>query len=104
MTEPRWISFEPVSAPGRKTAIWRVVSRRRGDVLGIVQWFGRWRQYSFFPEPNTVFNQGCLKDIAQRGRCRDCGKEVALREDGSARAHTTPDGRAYHPDSEAVAL
>ena len=31
--------------------------------LGIIKWFGRWRQYAFFPEKDTVFNVGCLSDI-----------------------------------------
>lgn len=31
--------------------------------LGVIKWFGRWRQYAFFPETGTVFNTECLKDI-----------------------------------------
>ena len=46
-----------------KTAIWRCQSRRSGDVLGYVHWYGPWRQYCFFPAEESVFNDGCLLDI-----------------------------------------
>jgi hypothetical protein len=29
-----------------------------------VRWYGKWRQYAFFPMPNTVFERQCLRDIA----------------------------------------
>jgi len=32
--------------PGRKTKCW-LVSSTRGETLGRVKWFGRWRQYTF---------------------------------------------------------
>ena len=46
-----------------KTKIIRVWSRKSGDRLGLIKWFGRWRQYAFFPEDNTIFNTECLEDI-----------------------------------------
>ena len=48
--------------PKRKTDRWRVVSNY-GDELGTIQWFGRWRQYTFHPAPDTVFNRGCMIDL-----------------------------------------
>lgn len=50
--------------PGRKTRQWQIISRNHGDVLGGVGWFGRWRQYTFHPTPNTVFNPICMREIA----------------------------------------
>lgn len=47
----------------RKTEIWNVVSRRSGARLGVIKWFGRWRQYAFFPEPNTIWNPDCLDTV-----------------------------------------
>lgn len=44
-----------------KTQLWAVVSSRSGYVLGWVKWFGRWRQYAFFPEFNTIWNPTCLR-------------------------------------------
>lgn len=49
--------------PGRKTPIVLVRSRSIGAVLGEIRWFGRWRQFCFYPEPMTVFNAGCMSEI-----------------------------------------
>lgn len=46
-----------------KTKVVGVYSKRNDDVLGEIKWFGRWRQYAFFPEPGTIFNVECLNDI-----------------------------------------
>ena len=48
--------------PGKKTNRWTVHSKH-GDFLGAIMWFGRWRQYTFSPEKQTVFSAGCLDDI-----------------------------------------
>jgi hypothetical protein len=32
--------------------------------LGVIRWFGRWRKYAFFPESDRVFEQTCLREIA----------------------------------------
>lgn len=49
----------------RKTKIFKVRSKLHGSYLGGIQWYGRWRQYAFFPAEETVFNSGCLDDILQ---------------------------------------
>jgi len=49
---------------GRKTGIYDVCSSRSGDVLGTIQWFGRWRQYTFWPVHGTTYNPECLRYIA----------------------------------------
>ena len=46
-----------------KTHHWSVLSIKHNTLLGIIKWYGAWRQYAFFPEPNTVFNVECLGDI-----------------------------------------
>ncbi|MHA1285815.1 MAG: hypothetical protein ACTSPB_00300 [Candidatus Thorarchaeota archaeon] len=47
-----------------KTEIWWVLDR--GDeCLGKVRWFGRWRQYTFFPEMNTLYNNQCLSEVSE---------------------------------------
>lgn len=33
--------------------------------LGVVKWWGAWRKYAFFPNPDTLYEQDCLRDIAQ---------------------------------------
>jgi hypothetical protein len=50
---------------GPKTSRWRIVSRTQRTVLGVVQWFPRWRQYCFDPSGMTTFNAECLDDIAR---------------------------------------
>lgn len=64
----KWLEFverSRTSGPGStaKTRTWAVQSKTTGAVLGYVQWFGRWRQYCFYPVVASVFNAGCLCDI-----------------------------------------
>jgi hypothetical protein len=47
-----------------KTSIW-LVTDAGGGSIGRVKWFGRWRKYSFFPAPDCVFEQVCLREIAE---------------------------------------
>lgn len=46
-----------------KTDIYEILSKKSGDILGRIKWYGPWRQYCFFPTAQTVFNNGCMKDI-----------------------------------------
>jgi len=46
-----------------KTKVIGVISKRHADMIGIIKWFGRWRQYAFFPGNGTIFNVECLDDI-----------------------------------------
>ena len=47
-----------------KTQVYGVWSKRSGDLLGIIQWFGRWHQYALQPKENTTWNAECLNDIS----------------------------------------
>lgn len=62
----KYIEFRHVatSASG-KTKLWDVVSKEGGGRIGEVKWYGAWRKYCFFPLPNCVFEQVCLRDIAK---------------------------------------
>jgi hypothetical protein len=62
--DAKWIIFNLYEDTG-KTKKYHVFTK---DIfistkLGEIKWFGRWRQYAFFPEPNTVFEKQCMKDI-----------------------------------------
>lgn len=46
-----------------KTKVVGVWSKRSSDRLGLIKWYGKWRQYAFFPENDTLFNVECLNDI-----------------------------------------
>lgn len=61
-----FISFiEVASKP--KTKVWEVYSGKEifeSALLGTVKWYGSWRKYAFFPEAQTLFEQQCLRDLA----------------------------------------
>lgn len=64
-----WIKFEEV-APKKKTRVWLVMPTKCDDLagalpIGAVAWYGPWRKYSFFPAPGSVFEQDCLRQIAE---------------------------------------
>lgn len=46
-----------------KTEVWSIYSLKNDTRLGSIKWFGRWRQYALFPEPESIFNSACLRDI-----------------------------------------
>ena len=46
-----------------KTNVISVESKLHGNGLGVIKWYGAWRQYAFFPENGTLFNTECLNDI-----------------------------------------
>ncbi len=76
--EGKYLRFEAV-ARKPKTRIWAVLSKESGDALGLVQWFGRWRCYSFFPAKDTLFEQRCLRDIAAF-----CEEQTRMQRTGTA--------------------
>lgn len=62
--DSKYLVFKQMPYAG-KTKKWQVHSRRRGDLLGIIRWYGPWRQYCFSPTPGTTFNRGCMEDICE---------------------------------------
>lgn len=59
-----YLDFERIYVtPVTKTQIWAVRPRNSGQVLGFVKWFGRWRQYCFFPQPDTIWNRDCMGEV-----------------------------------------
>lgn len=59
----KYIEFKLADKQNPKTQVWNVVSKHHGNILGAIKWFGRWRQYCFFPEEDTLYNSGCLSAI-----------------------------------------
>jgi len=49
-----------------KTGRFTVANRKNNDVLGVILWYGPWRQYVFVPTLSyeTIYSPGCLRDIA----------------------------------------
>lgn len=64
MFESRYLEFDRIGWTG-KTDVWNVLSKSQSSVLGQIKWFGRWRQYCFWPSPNTIFNPECMTDISK---------------------------------------
>ena len=60
----KYLEFTTVERKA-KTDVISVESKRTGDILGVIKWFGRWRQYAFFPKTDTIFNTECLNDIVK---------------------------------------
>lgn len=48
-----------------KTKTWYVMNKYDDIHLGWIGWFAKWRKYAFFPKPETVYEQVCLRDIAE---------------------------------------
>lgn len=51
------------TGPGRKTSDYNIVNRSSGECIGLLQWYGPWRQYCLFPLGATVWSSGCLRDV-----------------------------------------
>jgi len=65
----RWdgthIQFIPTGiVKGQKTSRWNIESKY-GGFLGEIKWFAKWRKYSFFPEPDCIFEETCMRDLSQ---------------------------------------
>jgi hypothetical protein len=61
----RQTQLADIVGPPPKTNIWQVRNVQSGVDLGLVRWFGRWRQYAFFPDAELVFEKSCLRRIAE---------------------------------------
>ena len=60
----KWIDFVLVKE-GEKTNAWHIVTNKGRKMIGIIKWFPRWRKYAFFPFADTIYEDDCLKDIAE---------------------------------------
>lgn len=62
-TESEYLEFVELPNEGRKTLWFQVISKNHQYPLGEIKWFNKWRQYCFYPAPETVFDRTCLADI-----------------------------------------
>lgn len=58
------ILFVPGPAKPR-TSTWSIFNRYENTKIGTISWFGRWRKYAFHPGNDTVFEEVCLREIAE---------------------------------------
>ncbi len=66
-TEYQYIHFIHVPTPTRKTERYFCHNLSGGDMLGVVEWYGPWRQYCFAPVglklTEIVLSKGCMEDV-----------------------------------------
>jgi len=62
MYQTKYMEFVFLTNIG-KTKIYEIISKNNDYILGYVKWYPQWRQYCFFPEGKTVFNNSCMQDI-----------------------------------------
>lgn len=64
LKETEYLKF--IVVPQRsKTKIIDIINIRHDEVIGEIKWFGRWRQYCFYPNDNTIWNKTCLDDVQE---------------------------------------
>jgi hypothetical protein len=64
----KYLKFQEVVELNKKrTRNYRVLSARDNSQLGIMLWYGAWRQYVFIPtdECTTIWSAGCLGDVVE---------------------------------------
>lgn len=61
----QYLSVNPIGpSKSGKTWMYEVLSESSGVRLGVIKWFGQWRQYCFWPETETIWNNACLSAVA----------------------------------------
>ena len=63
-TKFKWIWFNKIEGKP-KTQVWECYSNESDEELGLVKWYGPWRQYCFFPETSLLFNPECMREVAE---------------------------------------
>jgi hypothetical protein len=61
-TESEYLIFHKLESKG-KTEIFEVRSKDGILNLGTIKWYSRWRRYCFFPMFETIWSEGCLKEV-----------------------------------------
>jgi hypothetical protein len=63
----KWVVYSWAgSSPSGKTQKWAAFAAVDGTTrLGEIRWFPAWRQYCFYPEYSTVWNDECLHEVAR---------------------------------------
>jgi hypothetical protein len=63
-TQFQYIHFVQLETRG-KTSVWSCRNTHHGEELGIIKWWGAWRQYCYFPTVEAIYSAGCLQDIQE---------------------------------------
>lgn len=84
------LKFVP-APPKPKTKVWWVVNKYDDIHLGWIGWFARWRKYAFFSKPECVFEEDCLKDIADFCVHKTKDHRENLKTNRIAKGYLTPE-------------
>jgi len=77
-----YIRYQRLS-PSGKTKIFKVLAADNLP-LGEIRWYGQWRKYAFFPLGGTLWEQDCLRKVADF--CERQSKQI--RQDWAKRRKT----------------
>ena len=81
----KWISTKEQPSAG-KTKRWWVMSKDGNVALGTVKWHPAWRRFAFSPEPGTLFEPDCLRDLADFCEAETGKRKAERREEVRALA------------------
>ena len=61
----KYIKFEEAgTSKSGLTKLYAVWATKDYALLGEIKWFWRWRKYAFLPVVGTLFEEGCMRTIA----------------------------------------
>ncbi len=63
MEESKFLNFT-LSHHSTKTSTYHVHSKKGFEFVGIIKWYSGWRRYTFYPKGGTLYDENCLKEIA----------------------------------------
>lgn len=58
-----YIEIKEAPATDRKTKLFHIWSKE-GAYLGAISFWPKWRKYTFFPQQGTLYEEVCLREIA----------------------------------------
>lgn len=61
MRREKYIEFNLIEKKP-KTNVY-AVNKRDGEQIGMIFWYGAWRQYVFNPLPDTIWSHDCIDEI-----------------------------------------
>jgi hypothetical protein len=65
MSEKTYLRFDELGhSASSKTRMWQVKNVQWNFTMGTIKWYAPWRRYVFFPQGETLYDAGCLTEIA----------------------------------------
>lgn len=60
----KYITFKLIEEKP-KTKVYGVFMKTQNFCLGKIKWYAQWHRYAFFPASDTIYENICLRDIAE---------------------------------------